>query len=346
MTFYHREAQAIRKMQPGTMGGQSRAATPVDPAGLQQASVIATPSSTPPVPQTACPLYIGSTNYTSQAIGVSDNGTIFHFWDPEGDPAHVRAVPPSTPEGDFIELSRHDIDPGYARSNFAVDEQGTIYYWSIVSETEFGIVKQQLDTITPIMSLPSGYDFWFGPAYNPYDQMLYDATGNFTGPGTLQLLQIDPVTGDTATFPVSGVDNFGDMVSFTPDGAVWMLADTPGPGFGRVARYDLTTDNFEIFTSLDLDDSTGTPVPLYGTPDASIGDVLVAPNDDDPLKRVTSTGATVNFSCDMTTPLGPWQVGTARTASAIFSGSWMTSFIWPSVFGAGSQIWTIGPMPL
>lgn len=266
------------------------------------------------------------------------------FLDHSDDPsAYVRVALHSADQDPVIpfgELSRHAIHPDFEVGNFAVDEEGWIYYWvGVVGGVR--MARQRLDVIDVFSDLVT--DTWFGPAYSPYDQMLYD--GYLVG-SDFYLRRIDPVTGDIFDTPLPGIDDFGDMVAFTPDGSIWMLVDLTGFGFGAVARYDLTTDEFDIMEHFEVADSSGTPVPLFGIPGAGEGDVLVVVEPDETFLRVQSGGAgTEDITCEpFLDPSGG--TGTARVASGIFDGNWVTTFIWTTVFGNGFNIYMIGPVPL
>lgn len=233
-----RRAQALRKMQPGTMGGQSWAATPAATArkAPQPKPLLHTcpklaytlDTSTPVPGHPTYHIYGGYTCGLNAAkdtlfVGAVDTTTFFD--------AYIARV-------DFPSMTVVDFAPGPIQLNrceAALDSSGYVHNLWIPAGDDRTWLSRWSPTGTEVYRILQGSGAFTSCAitYNPVDGVLYGYNDSINDGNVIK--SWDRATGTRTTISLpAGCDPIPDSkVCVTADGAVWVLSFNAGSALLR-----------------------------------------------------------------------------------------------------------------
>lgn len=255
MNTWARHQQQIRKMTPGTFGGQSRVATPV--ANIVQVGdhVSAPPATNEPLPTPA--LVCGCLEFESMA-SVGDGYGNFWAMNSTGDLAYLIASPAPLD----IELWEFSW-PGLVAQTLIADTfpetdtsgltVGGGYAW-IPIDSPFYLKRVDLSsgvvsTFTTITHPTAGlWSLWTAIYTQGYVWLLYYADDNTTG-----IVRVNPTTAEQTFYPFVSANK--ELTTYAQgceasDGAFWIGYNpkVSGGGYG-LARFDPATATWTSTTS-------------------------------------------------------------------------------------------------
>lgn len=354
--------RAMRKMAPGSMSGQSRVCSL--PSG---GSTVLSSSQQQGEDRPLCPVIITPDGFTlghgtineasglgTKAASLSNGFTVLTVWDdtsfiaPGATPDCLGFTRFSWPDLTFLSHHRYkgDTSGDVTPVNHAVDETGAVYFWDQSGSSAL-LVRQVLDDWDVLNTAPLG--FHDGLTYNPYDGTLYDLIPG--GGGTITQYSTD----GTVMSVFTGLETSSDIVTCTPDGALWFertdYPQAPGQGSGLYRLHPGTsTIEYRTWSEIHPIHWTASPIPTWGLANSTNGSVVYRALGPDGAPEngfgiVVDADFSVSITdCDPFQYAAPYYgIGTARVTTSGFNGNSRTLFLWPTSSGFGYYLWYIGP---
>lgn len=327
---FHRTMRAMQKMAPGTMGGQSRVATPPAPS-----MAILPPSETFTI---GCPRLVHTWDvdfygWYPTAVCTWAGGTKISVLNTGGSEIHTLSYPGFNP------LHVRDMDSlwsgfDFINANMAVTDDGIAWFWG-ADGTSSNLDLFRVDLEAGTASKPWTQDDYpgvtfisqtDGPSWNPYDGYLYD-TGRFGSTvNQYRLFRIDPnnpgVTPETIYDfgPITGigaVSNVSESIPFTRDGALWVSYSTDSMIGGGPTRLLSGVLSFPDQALEAESDGNGIPVSrdsiYFPTVEPTAGAWLVSGRLDNDDELITRKSA-----CDIWTGDGTARMSTGVAGFSVF----------------------------
>ncbi len=325
---YDRIMRSMRKMAPGTMGGQSLVASSPSP------KFTLTP---PPRGCTqACPTFLVDTldlnGNGADGLATWDGGTKITIKD--NDQVRTYSFP------DFTLLYENDLGASgpptwaFAKSNMAVTEDGIAFIWIVLSSTFFaelyrydiaadsGSIVYSLDSLTGMSGIIAD-----GPSWNPYDGYLYEFMGlnRSVGTDTSEIWRWDlaNLANPSSEIVVANNPNAGgDTLVFTHDRNIWGNNGEGGPE--SPFRYDPFIDVVDFFD-----------------PVAGVTDGIAVPRSKRSVFFASTTGGKTLFSDLSFRDTECSLFESSGTARATTNVSGLTVFLYPTTVGIGTLIYSV-----
>lgn len=333
-----RTLKSMSKMAPGTMGGESRVATPVSPR-----LTVSPPSD---VISLGCPELIHTFDdypWWPTAVCTWANGTRISVLNSGDSEIHTFTLPSFSP------LTVYNMDDqwpgwGFMNPNMCVTDDGVAFFWG-ADGTGSNLDLYSLDLTTGVASRPYRLDDYpggpttnntDGPSYNPYDGYIYDNIGFLSPINEVRLVRIDPSnpSDDPETVFVVGaysaVENVGESIAFTRDGAIWISYSNSISVGASPVRILNGADSYPD-TTLEAS-SDGAPIP-YGRD--SVYFPTVSPTGGAWVVTGTLDGSgdlvTQESTCDV------WDLSPSGTARVSTGTAGFSVFLYPTVSGASTN---------